>query len=343
MGTHGARILTPGPTGRWAVTLAIAAGLLAGCAGAAPGPAGGPGGSGAVTSVTARDDVGTAPMPVVPGTAFLPVGAPSAQFSDRARIVADAVRRAGLPVPPAAPVLLSGWALDEGFDTSEQKIAWMYGHVSFAPGVDPAGAGTGTVRLPDGGSRPVDVIGVRPALDRALDGALTRPRACDGVPAASCRLVVSRAVLTEAEVRTNEGGATVPVWRLTLQGLSHTISVVAVADGVFTLPRAQDPLPGLPTVPEGMRPMDSLKKVEGSTIVVGIAGGGCDEGLVAHVVEMGDMVVVGGTLPPLPKDVACTADYASRPARLQLAKPLGSRPVIDIVSGRARLLGVLAF
>ncbi|NUR15679.1 MAG: hypothetical protein HOQ13_05135, partial [Dermatophilaceae bacterium] len=51
----------------------------------------------------------------------------------------------------------------------------------------------------------------------------------------------------------------------------------------------------------------------------------------------------GGTTPPLPRDTACTADYVSRPARLQLAEPLGARPVIDVVSGRARMVGMPAF
>jgi len=64
---------------------------------------------------------------------------------------------------------------------------------------------------------------------------------------------------------------------------------------------------------------------------------------VAQVVQLDDMVVVGGTTPPLPKDTACAADYASRPARLHLAQPLGTRPVIDIASGRPRVLGVPAF
>ncbi|MFD1053700.1 hypothetical protein [Terrabacter terrigena] len=294
-----------------------------------------------MTSVPARDGVGTAPRG--PSTRLLPVSAPSAEFADRARLVADAVRRAGLPVPPTQPVLLSGWAIGEGFDTSEQKIAWMYGHVRFDAGVDRAVAGTGTLRLADGGTRPVDLVGVRPALDRALDGALGRPRPCDGVSAAKCRLVVSRAVLTEAKVSTTQGEATVPVWRLGIDGLSHTISVIAVADGVLMRPQPQDPLPGLPNVPEGMHAMDSLKAVSGRSLEVGIAGGGCDGGLVAHVVELDDMVVVGGTTPPVPKGIACTADYVSRPARLQLTEPLGSRPVIDVVSGRPRAVGVPAF
>ena len=325
--------------------LGLGAVLLTGCGSTvAPGGAGGGGtGRGAVTSVPARDSVGTAPVVPDPGSTVLPVRPPPAEFAQRARLVTEAVRRAGVPSAPTLPVLLSGWALDEGFDTDAQKVAWGHGHVTLAPTVDQAVAGPGTFRLPDGSSRPVDLVGVRPALDRALDGALGKPSGCDGIPAAQCQLVVSRAVLDEAAVRTSQGDARVPVWRLTVVGLSHPISVIALADGVLERPRPQEPLPGLPAVPPGLRAADSLMRVSGASIEVGIAGGGCDAGLVAHVVELDDMVVVGGTTPPLPKDTACPANYASRPARLQLARPLGSRPVIDVVSGRPRMLGVPAF
>lgn len=320
--------------------VAIGLVLLTGCGpAAAPGGAGGGGG----TSVPARDDIGTSPALPGLGVTDLPVRPPSAEFTDRVRLVADAVRRAGVPLVPAQPLLLSSWALDEGFDTDAQKVAWGHGQITLAPAVDQAVAGAGTLRLPDGSSRPVDLVGVRPALDRALEGALGKPSDCDGIPAAQCRLVVSRAVLAEGKVRTSQGEATAPVWRLTIDGLSHTISVVAIADGVLVRPGHQEPLPGLPDVPVGLHGADSLKRVEGATVDVGIAGGGCDEGLVAHVVELDDMVVVGGTTPPLPKDTVCTADYASRPARLHLSRPLGTRPVIDIVTGRPRVLGVPAF
>jgi hypothetical protein len=323
-------------------TFALGLVLLTGCGSAdARGRADG----GVGTSVPAHDATASAPVPPLPSPdpGMLPVRAPSAEFADRAKVVADAVRRAGPPPVPTQPVLLSSWALLEGFDTGEQKVAWTYGHVTLAPAVGQAVAGSGTLRLPDGSSRPVDLVGVRPALDRALEGALSKPRDCDGIPAAQCRLVVSEAVLVEAAVRTSGGDATVPVWRLTVEGLAHPISVIAVADGVFAQPQHLGPLPGLPDAPPELHGADSLRRVEGATVDVGIAGGGCDAGLVAHVVELDDMVVVGGTTPPLPKDTACTADYASRPARLHLAQPLGTRPVIDIASGRPRVLGVPAF
>lgn len=318
----------------------MGAGLLVGCAATGPVVEGG---SGAVTSVPAQDAVSTAPSFHDPTTTPLPVRAPSAEFADRARVVADAVRRAGVPHAPTQPVLLSSWAIDEGFDTSEQKIAWSYGHITFAPGVDQATAGSGTLRLADGSTRPVDVVGVRPALDRALDGALSKPRDCADIPSAKCRLVVSKAVLTEDTVRTTKGDATAPVWRLTVDGLSHTISVVAVADGVFARLQPEGLLPGLPQAALGFHAADSLRRVEGATVDVGIGGGACDVDLAAQFVELDDMVVVGGTSKLTAQNTPCPAIYFSKPATLHLARPLGSRPVIDIGTGRQRILGAPTF
>lgn len=339
MRAQGVRARRVGRTGRWAVTLAVGVGLLSGCA--ATGRVD-PSGSDAMTSLPGRDHIGSAPTVRDPSTTPLPVRAPSAEFTDRARLVADAVRRAGVPVPPVQLVLLSSWAVDVGFDTVEQKAAWGSGHITLAPAVDRAVAGSGTLRLPDGATRPVDLVGVRPALDRALDGALGSPRSCDPAPAAQCRIVVSKAVLAEAKVRTTQGEATVPVWRLTVDGLSHTISVIAVADGVFVRPQYEGPLPGLPQPPVGFHAADSLKRVEGAAVDVGIGAGACDVDLAAHVVELDDMVVVGGTSRQPPQDTGCILIYISRPATLHLAEPLGSRPVIDVVTGRPRVLGAPA-
>jgi len=322
----------------WA-TLALGAGLLAGCAGAAP--AGSPGG--VPTTVLARDGIATSPGVPEPSPTTVPVTAAPTEFVDRAGLVADAVRRAGVPTRPVVPVLQAPWDVDAGFDTVAQKEAWGRGHVTFAPGVDTDATSTGTMRLASGSARSVDVIGVRAALDRALDGALDAPAPCDNIPAAECRLVVSEAVLTQTSVESSQGRLTLPAWRLTVDGLSHPITVVAVADGVLVRPQQPpSPLPGLPDAPQGLRAADSLRGVDGSTVVVGIGHGACDPNLAAHVVEFDDLVVVGGTADPPPADTVCPAIYLSTPAELHLTRPLGERPVIDAVTGLPRFLGVPA-
>ena len=200
----------------WA-TLALGAGLLAGCAGAAP--AGSPGG--VPTTVLARDGIATSPGVPEPSRTTVPVTAAPTEFVDRAGLVADAVRRAGVPTRPVVPVLQAPWDVDAGFDTVAQKEAWGRGHVTFAPGVDTDATSTGTMRLASGSARSVDVIGVRAALDRALDGALDAPAPCDNIPAAECRLVVSEAVLTQTSVVSSQGRLTLPAWRLSVVGIGH--------------------------------------------------------------------------------------------------------------------------
>lgn len=318
----------------------LCAGLLAGC-GSAGGGAALPGGDS--TTVSARDGIATVPDVRGASATTVPVAAPSAEFVDRAAVVADAVRRAGLPESPTVPVLHSSWAIDEGFDTDVQKVAWSHGHVELAPGVDTDTTGSGTLRLPDGSTRPVDLIGVRGAVNRALDGALDSPADCHGIPADECRIVVSKAVLAEATVETSQGRATLPVWRLTIDGLSHTISVIAVAEGAVARPVPHEPLPGLPDAPMGMHPAAALDRVGGSSIMVRIAHGACDRNLTAHVVEFDDLVVVGATSDPPPADTVCPAILLMTPAELPLTRPLGSRVVIDVVSGTPRFVGVPSY
>lgn len=127
--------------------------------------------------------------PVAPVTPTPP------DFAGRAAVVAEAVRRAGVPAAPAVPVLLSGCALDLGFDTTEQKIAWNARKVDLVPGVSTHTTGTMTAPMTSGrATRSMGVIGPREALDRVLRADSDAPGSCDGVPAASCRLVVTRAV-----------------------------------------------------------------------------------------------------------------------------------------------------
>ncbi|WP_374968024.1 hypothetical protein [Terrabacter sp. BE26] len=339
MQPHGARVR--GPVSSAAALLLAATGLLAAC-GTAPSPEL-PGG--AATHVSEAGTAGAPDATDLPGAGGVvaPVAPAPPDFESRAAVVAEAVRRAGVPTASTAPVLLSGWALDLGFDTSEQKIAWTARHVGLAPGVPAHTTGTGTMTSGQA-TRSVVVVGPREALDRALRADSDAPGSCDGIPAASCRLVVTRAVRADAPVRTSTGEVRLPVWRLTIDGLSHPISVIAVADGVLgQRPGSVPPLPGLPEPAADLHPADRLVTVRGGAVEVGIGGGPCDVDLAAHVVELDDMVVVGGTSQPAPQDTMCPSSYVSRIARLQLARPLGARPVIDVVSGRSRVLGVPAY
>lgn len=270
-----------------------------------------------------------------PATTLPSASAPQA-FADRAEVVADAFRASGRPDAPAGLVLLSPWA-DLAFETDAQKVAWLAGKVEFGSGVPDDQVGVSRMTLPDGSERPVDLIGPREGVTRALEGA---GGDCSGVAADACRLTLKKATLTTTRVQTNEGDATVPAWSFTVEGMSRPIVVVATAPGPLDRPAPPQPLAGLPPAPAGFSPADSLDAVSGTTITVRIGHGACDRDLTGHAVEFDDLVVVGATHTPPDPGTMCTMQYLLTPSTLPLAAPLGDRVVLDVVSGKTLLLGV---
>ncbi|WP_353508642.1 hypothetical protein [Intrasporangium sp.] len=277
-----------------------------------------------------------------PGTvpADQPTTLPSASapkvFADRAKVVAETFRASGRPDAPAAPVLLSPWA-DAAFETDAQKVAWAAGKVDFGSGVPDDQVGVSRMTLPDGSERPVDLLGPRESVTRALEGA---GGGCSGVAAPDCVLTMTRATLTTMRVETNEGQATVPAWSFTVDGLARPIVVVAVAPGALDRPTPPQPLAGLPPAPPGFSPADSLDAVSGPSITVRIGHGACDRALTGHAVEFDDLVVVGATHTPPDPGTMCTMQYLLTPSTLKLSQPLGARVVLDVVSGKTLVLGV---
>jgi hypothetical protein len=282
---------------------------------------------------------GTATTPGVDGTAATTAHTGSAPqvFVERAAVVAEAVRRAGVPTPPAGPLLLSPWAPELGFDTDAQKLAWEAGRVTVGPRVPRDQVGESRMVLPDGSSRPVDVMDPRKAVQRAIEGGKGD---CADISPDQCQIVLTGAEMTSVRVKTTEGDATVPAWSFTAPGMSRPVVVVATGEGALVRPPRPDPLPGLPDPDPVLNPADSLEAVAGSTITVRIGSGACDGDLTARAVEHEDLVIVGGTHTPMPPGTVCTSQYLSTPMEITLAKALGDRVVIDVVSGTPRFLGV---
>ena len=290
----------------------------------------------AVGATTATDSMtGISPGPGGQPATTLPAASAPQAFADRAKVVADAFRATGSPDAPAGLVLLSPWA-DVAFETDAQKVAWLAGKVDFGPGVPDDQVGVSQMTLPDGSERPVDLLGPRESVTRALQGA---GGDCSGVAADDCRLTLKRATPTTTQVTTNEGEATVPAWSFTVDGMSRPIVVVATAPGPLDRPVPR-PLAGLPPAPAGFSSADSLDAVSGSTITVRIGHGACDRDLTGHAVEFDDVVVVGATHTPPDPGTMCTMEYLLTPSTVQLAEPLGDRVVLDVVSGKTLLLGV---
>jgi hypothetical protein len=250
--------------------------------------------------------------------------------------VADTYRASGRPDAPAGLVLLSPWA-DLAFETDAQKVAWAAGKVEFGPGVPNDQVGVSRMTLPDGSERPVDLLGPRESVSRALEGS---GGDCSVIPADECRLMLTTATLTTTRVKTNEGEAGVPAWSVKVDGMSRPILVVATAPGPLDRPAPPQPLPGLPQAPAGFSPADALDAVSGRTITVQIGHGACDRDLTGHAVEFDDVVVVGATHTPPDPGTICTMQYLLAPSTLELAEPLGDRVVLDVVSGKTLVLGV---
>ncbi|AXG12402.1 hypothetical protein [Intrasporangium calvum] len=303
-----------------------------------------PGSTGAKAPRSGEASDGRQPLTGAPSD--LPAGSTTApsepapeSFVERAKAVAAAVRKAGLPEQPAGPTLLGPWAVDLSFETDAQKVAWSAGRVTLGARIPKDEIGVSSMRLPDGTERPVDVLSPRDAMARALEGA---EGDCSGIPPSECQLTLTGATLTTARVPTTAGEATVPAWSFTATGLARPLVVVATAPGVLEPPQPSATPPALPPASPGLSSADALADVSGETITVQLGHGACDRDLAGHAVEFPDLVVVGGTFTPPDPGTMCTMQYLLTPTVLHLAKPLGDRLVIDIASGSPRYLGVPA-
>jgi hypothetical protein len=284
---------------------------------------------------------GNAEAPVAGAPATSPVASPTPSadpnlipsapattaFLDRASVVAQVVRAAGIPKPPEGLFLRSSSRTPSlAFDTTEQKLAWSAGQVVVAPGVRLGPGGRSRMDFADGSRLAITMPDARTALTGEIG---TTRSNCRGVP--GCKLVITGVSLGTAQVDTTKGSATVPVWSFTAKGLSRHILVVAVGKDVLKSPVQPVPPAGLPEPKPVLLRVGSLTRVEGNTLTISLNHGACDPDLRAHVVEFDDLVVIGGSLGKLPG--ACVAVLRSTPAVITLTAPLGDRAVIDATTG----------
>lgn len=262
--------------------------------------------------------------------ASIPAAPPPQQFVDRAAVVAEAVRAAGLPKPASGIYLESPRVPGLGFETVEQKAAWARGRVTIEPGVRLGAGRSSRIAFAGGSSRPVEVLDARAALTAELP---PRQADCDEIHVGACELTVTGARLVTADVVTSVGAATVPAWSFTVDGLAQPIVVVAVSPQVLKTRTEPSGPPGLPEPGPGFTGAEALKGVDEDTLTVNLTHGACDPDLRGHVVEFDDLIVVGGTHGPLAPDEICPAVAISSPSTLTLARPLGDRPVISAVTG----------
>ncbi|TDC82637.1 hypothetical protein E1193_11125 [Micromonospora sp. KC606] len=212
--------------------------------------------------------------------------------------------------------------------------------------IPPARPAAGTIRFPDG-TLTVPLVSAAEAY-RQLDQG--DPPPCEGRPKApvptvepgpdgsvsasaamACiPLTVTAVTLGTVSVRTSRGMAEVPAWLFTVAELTAPVARVAVAPQAVTAP----PEPTAPARPgpDEVVAANQLRDVDGATVTYLIGVGACDTGITPLVQEHDDVVVIGGGV--VRSTGVCTEQLKLEPVTVTLAAPLGTRAVLDVLTGR---------
>jgi hypothetical protein len=212
-----------------------------------------------------------------------------------------------------------------GFSTGRAKLAFMSGHFRLA-GALPAGPLPGIVRWADGTTLRLPSLTASAAFAE-----LATERPCD-IPSACDQLTVTGAEPGVVTVRTSRGPASVPAWRFTVAGLGWKVSEVAIARSAFVVLPGYDPIPPAGRNTPGVTGVTAVSG-NGRVLTVSFIGGACAATWGASRYESGSTVVVGSWERTSAGNAPCAAVGIGRTARVTLARPLGTRVVLDVASG----------
>ena len=254
-----------------------------------------------------------------------------AAFITRARqVTAQWERSAAARAWRTGLVLLDGSDLtpiprDQGFSSQREKDAFGSGHFRLAATL-PAQPLAGVVRWADGTTLRLPLL----AAGAAFAG-LAAQRPCGG-PSACGQLIVTGAQPGVVTVRTSRGLASVPSWQFTVAGLGWPVSEVAIARSAFVVLPGYGPIPPAGRNTPGVSGLPAVS-VDGRTLTVSFTGSACDAAWGAYRYESGGTVVTGSWERPSAGNTPCPAVGMPRTARVTLARPLGTRIVLDVASG----------
>jgi hypothetical protein len=212
----------------------------------------------------------------------------------------------------------------KGFSTGREKLAFMSGQFRLA-GVLPAGPLPGMVRWANGTTLRLPLLSARAAFAE-----LAAERPC-AVPNACGQLTVTGAEPGVVTVRTSRGPASVPAWRFTVAGLGWKVSEVAVARSAFVVLPGYGPIPPAGRDTQGVSELTAVSG-NGRALRLIFIGGACTAAWGAYKYESGSTVVVG-SWERSSANGPCPAVGIGRTARVTLARPLGTRVVLDVASG----------
>lgn len=229
------------------------------------------------------------------------------------------------------PLDQAEWLPPDAFRSGEDKAAFASGHLDLAtqlPASGPDGP-EGTVTWPDGSSAKRPLLSAR----QVFDGIVRNKSACQG---ADCngRLRVTGVKAATRTLATSRGRATLPVWEFTIEGYAQPFAYPAVAPD--QPPRSDRPAPRIDGVSSagGWNGLSS----DGLVLNVGVSHGSCVKALPGQVYETKDVVVLIGRVGQLPKGTMCNADLRVTPVQFRLSRPLGTRTVLDAVTGDPMVL-----
>ena len=281
----------------------------------------------------------TQPMPTGAdarsGLAVIPTGPAPAEFIDRAQQVAQVVRARGdlTDYPSGLHLLSPVITVPNRLTNDELKTAFDLGLLTPGPAVTEEPTTT-SVTFADGTSRELEVLGARSALDLGRRGpsctdANSGPGAVHLDP---CPVVVTRARLTTRAAMTNHGAARLPAWEFWADGQTQPYVVLAV-DPHDLRPPPKGQAMASKSTPENMLDAGGVVTATEASVTVLLSHGACDRAMLGHVWEAPDLIVVGGTRQGHRQE-ACPAIGVWTPSVLQLKGPLGTRPIVDVGTGR---------
>ena len=255
-------------------------------------------------------------------------------FEDRAAVVAKAWQDAGMGrawttgfVPLQELTVEPAWT-----PNGDLKASYGNGWIRSTSAL-PDIAGQSEIRFADGTSLPVPLVGAQTAYSRLPQRSGACPTA--GQPPTCQWLTITGARLSTVEIRTTRGKAIVPAWRYTVAGLTQPLMSVAVARSAMT-PIRQVTMPDL-SAPEGIVSAMNLVSSKGDVVAFTIGIGACDKDPRGLVRETPELVVVGGSVTPSDAGTACTAQLLLHRVEVQTKRPVGTRPIVDALSGQPLL------
>ena len=214
---------------------------------------------------------------------------------------------------------------DAGFGSQQEKDAFGSGHFVLA-GSLPGEPLPGLVRWADGSTLRLPLLTAKAAFAE-----LAAQRPCGG-PGACGQLIVTGAQPGVVTVRTSRGLANVPAWRFTVAGLGWQVSEVAVARSALVVLPGYGPIPPAGQNTPGVNGLTAVS-ADGRTLTLSFTGSACDAAWGAYRYQSNTTVVAGSWEKPSAGTTPCPAVGMPRTARVMLARPLGTRVILDVASG----------